>query len=51
MCPVLIYRSSRQASHVLHDFHPDGEIVAIYKNARPRAALNICALPDLVTLV
>ncbi len=51
MSPVLIYRASRQASHVLHDFHPDGEIVAIHRNGRPRAALNVCALPELVTLL
>lgn len=51
MCPILIYRSSRQPSHVLQDFHPDNEIVAIHKNARPRAARNICALPELVTLL
>jgi HAD superfamily hydrolase (TIGR01509 family) len=51
MCPILIYRSSRQPSHVLQDFHPDNEIVAIHKNARPRAARSICALPELITLL
>jgi HAD superfamily hydrolase (TIGR01509 family) len=51
MCPILIYRSSRQASHVLQDFHPDNEIVAIHRNARPRSARSICALPELITLL
>ena len=46
MCPILIYRSSRQASHVLQDFHPDGQIVAIHKNAQPACRASICALPE-----
>ena len=49
--PILIYRSSRQASHVLHDFHPDGQIIAIHRNAKPRAPRSITALPELVTMM
>jgi HAD superfamily hydrolase (TIGR01509 family) len=50
MCPILIYRSSRQASHVLTDFHPDGQIIAIHRNAKPQAPRSITALPELVTM-
>jgi HAD superfamily hydrolase (TIGR01509 family) len=48
--PILIYRSSRQASHVLTDFHPDGQIIAIHRNAKPQAPRSITALPELVTM-
>ncbi len=49
LCPVLIYRNNRQASHVLKDFHPDGQIVAIHRNAKPQATRYIAALPELIT--
>ncbi len=50
MHPILIYRNSRNPSHVLHDFHPDGQLVAIHTHAKPCAPRCIAALPELVTM-